>query len=632
MAALLKESYLDNTKDGSGMFRSAKECFDARFHDTFAPGHLDIIKMFFYLLDPAKKISAERLGYLLVHREYAKSSFGSFLIPMYVIYLKGESAFVTTDFLGWNEETIADNSNLIIGKNIVEIPINEDFIVIASETGAQAERFVAGIKTTIETRGDLAKVFGEKHPNVIDYDDSDRRKSTKKWRVQSFITADGTVVEGVGSGQRFRGALVEGKRPSLIILDDIYSAENTKTENSRKDVDEWLYASMANTLDTKKGKLLWLGTMIHPDTVIADFNRPDSEWHGISRPIISMPELDTTLKSITTNGRITIPNDKICKEMEKDLTSLSWPERHNLRKILFKYKQSYDKGTLKYFYQEFMNQAYDPQTINITPDCLQTVDMKLFIKDNRQCIEFVYENLKWTGTCNLYAGVDPASSEVHGSDDTAIVVAGYARCIPDIPGRDEDAWQDSLPTGKVFPIIAHMEGGKYSITKYNNMKGMADVLLMLDKRYKLEYINMEAMGQQEQMIREIRKIFREDTDEYKLFRNNIIGNPNSRMTTIWSEVSIGKKDERIRSIIYPVIHRFNSVLCNKGVDTMLLYNQLLLAGFIAHDDYADAYAISMKNVTAPPIRFMNTSKRNDDSETRLDAAIKLFGTDAYLYL
>lgn len=630
------DAYRDNTDNGSGLRRFLTDCLPKQFNTKWSNVHYEMTKLFFMLLDPARTIAIDRQAYFLVHRECGKSTFGNFGISMFLIYMNNKTLFLDTKYLGWKPETKEKYSRYLISPNsdIIEILLDEKYITIASETEGQACKHVENIKNTIEDRYDLVPVFGEKHPHLIEDNDEVKRKKkgSQTWKIKAFRTADNIFVEGTGAAQRYRGSLVRGSRPSFIILDDIYSEENTKTEDGRKKVDRWVYAAMKNTLDTQKGKVFWLGTMVHPDTIVKDFLHPKSKWFGIKRPIMSVNELHQVISKLTINDELQIPDLFTCLELQKSLKTLSWPEYHNLYSILSKYEENLIKGTLAYFYQEYMNEALAPENIIIPRETFHKLNIKFEVKYNRQLCYFEYDNMKWYGTCNLFVGVDPASSEHNNSDDTVIIVAGFARCYPIIEGYQND-YSITNAKSKVFPIIAELKAGKYATTKFHNMKGLAETLLALDNKYLFEYINIEANGQQQQMIWQIINIFQSNEDYAKAIRNPINMNPHAQ---IFPEYSSGKKEERIRSTLFPLIQQHKIVLCNTNVDVDKLYSQLIMLGFTDHDDYPDAWAIAMKNVKVPKINdiktISNNNNNNNDYVNRVDNLIKQYGDDWRYYL
>lgn len=628
------DSYRDNTDNGSGILRFGKDCFPARFSFEYNAAQRDMVRLFFMLLDPRRQTAIDRQAYFLVHRECGKTSVGNFLFTMFMIYMYNQLLYLDINYLGWTEEDKKAYSQYLISpnSNIIEIRLDENYITLASETLDQAFKYIEALKSIIEDRDDLMKVFGEKHPNFIQYaESSERRKKTKTdtWNIRAFRTADGIYVEAAGANSRYRGSTNKGFRPSFIVLDDIYSESNTKTEMSRHNVDRWIYAAIKNTLSTQRGKILWLGTMVHPDTIIKDFRHPDTKWFGISRPIISMAELTKAVKQFTVSGKLVIPSYLECMEIQKQYDTLSWPSYHTLYSILTKYQENMIKDTLTYFYQEYMNEALAPENVMFSPDIFQKLDLRFRIENDRQIVYFKYKDIDWYGICNLYCGVDPASSDSIKSDDTVIVVAGYVRCYPIVPGREIDYSYSMDIHGNIFPIIAELRAGKYATTEYNNMPGIAETLLELDKRYKLQYINVEMNGQQEQMIRQIRTIFTSNEKYATIKRNAINKNPRAK---ICDEVSVINKAVRIRSTLYPVIQAHKTVICNKYIDVDKMYSQLIMLGFADHDDYPDAWAIAMKNVKIPKKENILTDRKDTETKSRIDNLIEKYGNDWRYYL
>ena len=177
---------IDNTdKDNLGIFWFAKNFFPTRFTFPFDKVHFAMAKLLFKLLDPTREYIMDRQAYLMVHREAAKSTIGTFLFPMYNIYLKGHTIYVDTDILDWTAQQKKENAHMMIG-NSIPITLNEHFICISSETSLRATMFVSSLKAEVEKRTDLARIFGEKDPRVIVGEEDDRRRSNKMWRVNSF--------------------------------------------------------------------------------------------------------------------------------------------------------------------------------------------------------------------------------------------------------------------------------------------------------------------------------------------------------------------------------------------------------------------------------------------------------------
>lgn len=631
------EAMCDNTAKPEslnklGIFKFAKMFFPERFPNDFALLHYEVMSLLFMLLDPEKENLADRQAYFLVHRQAAKTTLATFLLPVFLIFMKGYSIFIRESILKWDRkeslEEWIDHYESIHGEKIIEIPINEDYIVVASETGSMAEDLVNELRTIIDTRADMAELFGEKKPKLVKTDHYGR-ESSKTWRKNTFITSDNTVLRGVGTGMQIRGRILGGKRPTLLIVDDMYSEENVITEQTRNKLHRWFFNAAVNSCDALKGKVLWLGTMIHPDTVVKTFKRSEF-WFGIERPIISSLELRVMIdrcneiKAFEDKDFFVSKRGKdILAEWNEECFTMSWKSRHNLRGIMMLYKQSMDDGTLNYFYQEYMCEYIAPETQMITPDTFKRVRLEFTVINGKQVVEYQEEETGtiWIGEVIVNVGIDPASSRSDNSDDTAILVAGFSRLYPKIPGRDWDSVLEEFKYGKIVPIIMHVEGGKYSVHIYEDMPGICERLAILDKNWKLSIAKIEAQGQQEQIVREVKRTFR---DLKKSLR-------------IQEEYTTMRKDERIRSIVYSIAHKYGGFLCADTISQKMIdkiYMQALTCGIGDHDDYVDALAIAFKNAREPDISLTGFETRNEsnNSENRYDRAKRVLGKDAWAIL
>lgn len=636
------EQYIDNTQgpdelQNLGIFLFAREYFPDRFRQEFAMIHYEIMVLLFQLLDPRKNYSFERMRYLLVHREAAKTTLSTFLLPIILIYFKGITIYVRKSMLDWDPTqgiSITDYMNKYENDEAIGITINEQFIVICSETKDQAERFANNIKVEIESRQDLSEVFGEKDPRVIEATQEERRRTANAWRVNCFITSDDTILLGLGAGQRIRGRNERGWRPTIIIVDDMYSLQNIKTEATRNNLSYWLHAEVINSLDINTGKIMWLGTLLHPDTVIKDL-RLDDDWKGIERPLIALDELQEVIHKCTVNGKFELPSEEQCAQWQANIRTLSWPERHNLYTILKRYFKHLTKGKLNIFYQEFMNEPVAPENQVINPESFYKTDLEFYKKQNHQMVEFTYEGVKWVGQCNLYVGIDPASSQSEKADETVISVVGFARCYPHYVGRDIESSESSLPRGRIFPIIAHMEGGKYAIHEYENMPGITESCFKIDRRYILESIKIELAGQQEQIIREIQKSFQDGIRD----RHGMLTHKPSS-TPVWGELVTsheGSKAERMLSILVPIVQKYKVIICFNSVLINKMYDQLLMSTVMnVHDDWPDSVSIGFRNVRVPDIddRFASKIVPDEGQVEELSSwekCVRIYGNNAWYH-
>lgn len=552
---------LDNTQDRSdyenlGILRFLKLVFPERFSNDFGELHYDMAQIFLELFNPNKERRIEKQGYFLVHREAAKSTLASFGFVMWCLLLNGRVAYI--------KRKDAEGKDVYI-----KFKISEKFIMIVSETSGSAEDFVSSIKEQLDMRKDLADIFGEKSPQYVA--DNEERSKDKKWTKTIFKTADGIYVRGLGSGQQVRGRNMGGSRPTLCIVDDMYSENNTKTIESREKIDKWFNASLLNSLDSVNGKCLWLGTLVHPDIVVKDMKKSDN-WFGIDKPIISPLELQELIKLCKTSDGFTIDKEKL-RKAEKDFKTLSWKNRHNLSYIASIYKDNaVDKNNADYFYQEFMNQPIAPESVSIKEDTFLPTKFRIENQGHYTFVTYTENNVEWTGACELYIGVDMAATIKDKSDRTVIMCAGYARVYPRYQGKSFSYGLDKYKNGKVIPVILDCIYGKMDIYEYMDRPGVYDELLKMYRKFRVKKIIIEANGQQEMTIREIDKRFSE---------NGFYG-------AVIPEYVHENKKERINAILRPIIQKYNHFYCVEGDYIDKLYMETLLLGIGDHDDFPDA--------------------------------------------
>lgn len=614
------ERCLDNTKTEDefwkqGILFFGKHFFPHVIRNHYSKNHYKMSQLFFELLNPERKSSMDRQAYMLIHREAAKSTISSFLMPLYLIFLKGHKPVYRRMNLGWEGGDGVNNYSL------VQIPaIDEKFILIASETASQSESFVIDIKAEIESNKELKRVFGSKHAFDYDAEEYGAKRRDKKWTKSAFITNDKTAVWGIGTGQKIRGRKINGSRPTFVVVDDMYSEENTKTEERREGLSKWFYNALKNSLDSEVGKSLWLGTMVHPDIIVNDF-RKDKNWFGMEIPIIGEEELNIALSecSFDENGDITLPSNRKIAEMNHTFTSMSWKERYPIEYIIKKYREQLLKQKPDYFYQEYMNKPMAPQSQTVDPEAFERhKTLKFYKNDNgeQECTYTDKNGVIWTGPVNIRIGVDMASALHKKSDDTAITVGGYARFYPSIPGEDKISSLSKFPKGKIVPVLAHIEGGKYEILQAfdnpdNKTLTVATSLQTLLKRFKVEKVIIEANGQQEQSIRAIASYLRSE----------------GIYTPIVPQYVNTDKTQRIKATLLPIFQKYKKMICVDTAKVQTLYQQLNMLTVSDKDDYPDALEKTFVNMREPEESFTITKKESNKSARM--SMIKSLGPDAW---
>ena len=130
-------------------------------------------------------------------------------------------------------------------------------ILIVSSTKDQAEKLLAHIKAELTTNQrllkDFADVYGQPNP---------------KWCATEIITKNGISVIVSSVGHAIRGVRHREFRPSLIILDDVETAESTRTGEGREKQYEWFTKIVMNQ-GSENTNIVVAGTVLHYDSLLA---------------------------------------------------------------------------------------------------------------------------------------------------------------------------------------------------------------------------------------------------------------------------------------------------------------------------------------------------------------------------
>jgi len=576
--------FLDNTTpvdkyEDMGLLMFARTLFPRCNGAKQSVIHYKMMQNLLGLFNPSHRNRADRQVYITVFREGAKSTYSSFALPLYLANLVGGTMAVRIDKDGWEGADVHDY-------DIFTHTIKPEFIEIFSETHDAAERLTSNIRTELETNGLLHALFGKKIPRgLVD-------SASNVWRRDVFKLPNGTIIFGNGSGQQSRGMLIDGKRPTFAIFDDIYSKKNTLTETTREKIRYWFFAEAINSVDTVEGKVALIGTIMHEDTVFTDVKRSTS-WVGYTYPAISREELEHALqycKIDRVTRTLEIPNEEKIKELEDSYTSLAWKERQDLYYLLAMYREHFEMNRTSYFYQEKLNVLMSPEDQKYTNEMVHFTPIVHHKEHGETWVTFEYNSYTWKARIDPIIGIDIASSEVAKSDDTAIVISAKAIAYPQLDNYDTDAGQH-IPykaNGMSCVIVLKSFLGKVDIyaNENTNKVGLVNIVEMFVKMYGVRRIVFEVAGQQAIIARALKQYLAE-----KKLTANVIEDIVSGMS--------GAKEERINSILAPVLQSVHKTFIHDDKVGHIIWSQLMHLGFSEHDDACDGLATSIKYATRP---------------------------------
>ena len=157
----------------------------------------------------------------------------------------------------------AKSQQISVGRVLFQLGKNPNLrIAIISNTSKQAEKILRQIRTEIERNPRIREVFPHLKRSTRD---EDPWHSTQITIERATISKDPSIqVCGVF------GPIV-GSRLDLIVLDDVLDFENTRTEEQRKKLIEWIDTTVITRL-VKHGRMNVIGTPWHPDDLLHELS------------------------------------------------------------------------------------------------------------------------------------------------------------------------------------------------------------------------------------------------------------------------------------------------------------------------------------------------------------------------
>lgn len=143
------------------------------------------------------------------------------------------------------------------------------FPFMLSESATHSGTQLNNVKRQLEQNEKLRLVYGNLVPT---------RQSTLKWTEGQAQTTNGISCYAKGRGGQVRGSNVDGKRPDLIIVDDVEDQESVQSVEQREKTRKWFYEAVIPALEMgSKGRILMACTLLHREALASTLMR-DSEW------------------------------------------------------------------------------------------------------------------------------------------------------------------------------------------------------------------------------------------------------------------------------------------------------------------------------------------------------------------
>lgn len=266
-----------------------------------------------------------------------------------------------------------------------------DYVIILSDTEAQAINFLHDIKMELADNEKLEAVFGK-----ITF-----QKDNERDLVASFADGNPFRISARSSLQKLRGLKWMNKRPNLFVGDDMENDEIVLNEERRLKFKRWLYGAVLPA-GSRNARFRFIGTILHMDSFLMSV-MPDDD---------SAATINYALKTYTKkpqNGWYSVLFR--AHTAIGDYTNILWPERFTEEQLRAEYASYKAQGLSANYASEYLNHPIDPTDAHfrendlrpITPDVKKNPPPQTFYMF---CDLAVSERTQSAWTVFLIAGVD----------------------------------------------------------------------------------------------------------------------------------------------------------------------------------------------------------------------------------
>ena len=195
-----------------------------------------------------------------------------------------------------------------------------DYVILVSSTEDGAAEQLGNIAEELHENEDLIREFGVKSfESASKTDIIVRMEDGHRFRILAR-----------GAEQRIRGRLWKGKRPNLLVCDDMEDDEQVENADRRVKFRRWFFRAAKQAL-SKSGKIRVHGTILHDDSLLSRLRRNRTWKHLFYKAHTSFD----------------------------DFSDILWPERWSEEQLRARRQEFIEDGYSAGYSQEFLNDPLD---------------------------------------------------------------------------------------------------------------------------------------------------------------------------------------------------------------------------------------------------------------------------------
>ena len=197
---------------------------------------------------------------------------------------------------------------------------NSDYVILIGSTEDGSAEQLGNIVEELTENDDLVREFGiKKFLRTSNTDVICELHDGHRFRIIAK-----------GAEQRIRGRLWKGKRPNLIVADDMEDDEQVENADRRAKFRRWFFRAAKQAL-SKSGKVRVHGTILHEDSLLSRLRRNKTWSHLFYKAHTSFD----------------------------DFSNLLWPERWSEKQLRARRQEFIEDGDAAGYSQEFLNDPLD---------------------------------------------------------------------------------------------------------------------------------------------------------------------------------------------------------------------------------------------------------------------------------
>ncbi len=195
-----------------------------------------------------------------------------------------------------------------------------DYVILIGSTEDKAAEQLSNISEELHINEDLRREFG-----IVGFD-SDQKTEI----IARCDDGHRFRILARGAEQKIRGAMWNGKRPNLIVCDDMEDDEQVENKDRRAKFRRWFFRAAKQAL-SKRGKIRVHGTILHDDALLSRLQKNKMWKHLFYKAHRSY----------------------------NDFSDLLWPERWTAQDLRNRQIEFEEDGDAPGYSQEFLNTPLD---------------------------------------------------------------------------------------------------------------------------------------------------------------------------------------------------------------------------------------------------------------------------------